>query len=258
MNFGMTLAIAALPSFLASTVELVEALTIVLAVGITRGWRDAVLGTLAALATLAVLTIVIGTALVTIIPLHLFQIVVGTLLLLFGLRWLRKAILRFAGIIALHDEELIYQREVAALRAQGLQKEGVDWFGFAVTFKAVLLEGLEVVFIVITLGTGASEANAMPAAILGAVAAAVLVLIAGAVLRQPLANIPENWLKFCVGLLLTSFGVFWSTEGFGVEWPLGEISLFVIVATLAVVSWLAARMLRTLLPEGAHVAARNV
>ena len=258
MNLGLTLAIAALPSFLASTVELVEALTIVLAVGITRGWRDAIFGTLAALATLAVLTAVIGTALVTIIPLHLFQIVVGTLLLLFGLRWLRKAILRFAGIIALHDEELIYQREVAELRAQGLKKEGVDWFGFAVTFKAVLLEGLEVVFIVITLGTGTMDVNAMPAAIVGALAAAVLVLATGAVLRQPLSNIPENWLKFSVGALLSSFGVFWSTEGFGVEWPLGEISLFVIVATFLVVSWLAVRMLNAMLPEGARIAGRKV
>jgi uncharacterized membrane protein len=256
MSIGLALAIAAVPAFLASTVELVEALTIVLAVGITRGWRDAVLGTIAALIALAVLTVIIGAALVTIIPIHLFQVVVGTLLLLFGLRWLRKAILRFAGVIALHDEELIYQRELAELRAQGLTKQGVDWFGFTVVFKAVLLEGLEVVFIVITLGSQGPDA--LRAAIAGSLAATVLVLAAGVILRQPLTKVPENWLKFGVGALLCSFGVFWSAEGFGVEWPLGEATLFVIVATFLVVSWLAARMLNVMLPEGAQVAARNV
>ncbi len=258
MNIGLGLVIAAVPAFLASTVELVEALTVVLAVGITRGWRDTFFGMVAALVTLAVLTAVIGTALVTIIPLHLFQIVVGTLLLLFGLRWLRKAILRFAGIIALHDEELIYQREVAELRAQGLKKEGVDWFGFTVTFKAVLLEGLEVVFIIITLGNQANEPNAMPAAIFGALAATVMVLLAGAILRHPLTQVPENWLKFSVGSLLCSFGVFWSAEGFGVVWPLESATLIIIVATFLVVSWLAVRMLNVMLPQGAHVAERNV
>src|SRR6266852_6165424 len=213
----MSLAIAATPAFIASAVEFVEATTIVLAVGITRGWRAPRAGTALAVLTLAVIVGALGVALVTIVPEHLLLGIVGTLLLLFGLRWLRKAILRFAGIVALHDEELIYQREVAVLRAQGVAKTGIDWVGLTVTCKAVLLEGLEVVFVILTLG--AHSTAAFHAALWGALAAGVLVLSAGLLLRQPLTHVPENWLKFSVGALLCSFGVFWGAEGFGETWP---------------------------------------
>jgi uncharacterized membrane protein len=256
MNAVFALALAAMPAFLASLVEMVEALTIVLAVGITRGWRAALLGTAAALVALVALTLILGTALTTLIPLHLFQAAVGTLLLLFGLRWLRKALLRFAGIVALHDEDLIYQREVAALRAQGLTQTGMDWVGFTVTWKSVLLEGLEVVFVILTLG--GHSAAAFHAALWGALAAGVLVLLAGLLLHQPLTHVPENWLKFSVGALLCSFGVFWGAEGLGAVWPWDALALLGILAVFLLVSWGSVRMLRSMLPQGAHIAARNV
>jgi len=256
MNALFAFAMAAMPALLASLVEMVEAMTIVLAVGMTRGWRDALLGTAAGLVALAAIAVVLGTALTTLIPLHLFQVVVGTLLLLFGLRWLRKAILRFAGIVALHDEELIYQREVAVLRAQGLAKTGIDWVGLTVTCKAVLLEGLEVVFVILTLG--AHSTAAFHAALWGALAAGVLVLSAGLLLRQPLTHVPENWLKFSVGALLCSFGVFWGAEGFGETWPWEATTLVAILAVFMLVSWGSVRMLQRMLPHGAHIAARNV
>jgi len=256
MNDVFTLAMAAMPAFLASLVEMVEALTIVLAVGMTRGWRDALLGTAAALVALVAITVVLGTALTTMIPLHLFQVVVGALLLLFGLRWLRKALLRFAGIIALHDEDLIYQREVAALRAQGVAKTGIDWVSVTVTCKSVLLEGLEVVFVILTLG--AHDAAAFHAALWGALAAGVLVLLVGLMLHQPLTHVPENWLKFSVGALLCSFGVFWGAEGLGEVWPWDAMTLLGILAVFLLVSWCSVRMLRAMLPQGAHIAARNV
>ena len=256
MNAVFTLAMAAMPAFLASLVEMVEALTIVLAVGMTRGWRDALLGTAAALVALVAITVVLGTALTTMIPLHLFQVVVGVLLLLFGLRWLRKALLRFAGVIALHDEDLIYQREVAAMRAQGVAKTGVDWVGVTVTCKSVLLEGLEVVFVVLTLG--AHDAAAFHAALGGALAASLLVLFVGLVLHQPLTRVPENWLKWSVGALLCSFGVFWGAEGFGETWPWEATTLVAILAVFLVVSWGSVRMVRRMLPQGAHIAVRNI
>jgi Ca2+/H+ antiporter, TMEM165/GDT1 family len=256
MSDVFTLAMAAMPAFLASLVEMVEALTVVLAVGITRGWRDALLGTAAALLILGAMTMVIGTAFTTLIPLHLFQVIVGGLLLLFGLRWLRKALLRFAGIMALHDEDLIYQREVAALRAQGVTQTGVDWAGVTVTCKAVLLEGLEVVFVVLTLG--AQDAAAFHAALWGALAAGLLVLLVGLVLHQPLTRVPENWLKYSVGALLCSFGVFWGAEGLGAVWPWDALTLVGILAVFLVVSWGSVRMLQRMLPQGAHIAARNI
>src|SRR5438128_6517257 len=208
-----TLAIAALPAFVASIVEWVEAFTIVLAVGNTRGWRSPVWGTLGGLASLAVIVGVFGTPLIIYQEAvkQSFHIVVGILLLLFGMRWLRKAILRFAGIVALHDEELIYQREVAELRAQGRQPTRWDNIGFWFSYKAVLLEGLEVAFIVIALGAqGGAE---LQAAILGSVAAFVVTMFAGAVLHKPLAFVPENFMKFVVGAMLTTFGIFWGAEG---------------------------------------------
>jgi uncharacterized membrane protein len=258
MNPLTALAIAALPAFVASVVEFVEAFTIVLAVGNTRGWRSPVWGTLAALATLGVIVGVFGTPLIvyrTEISQY-FHLLVGVLLLLFGMRWLRKAILRFAGIVAQHDEELIYQREVAELRAQGVASTRWDNVGFWFSYKAVLLEGLEVAFIVITLGSQGGQA--LIAAILGAVAAFIVVMMLGAVLRQPLALVPENAMKFVVGAMLTTFGVFWGAEGFLVEWPWGEATLLVVLGVVLATSLLAVLLLKAMLPNGARVEARRV
>ncbi|HEV8535470.1 MAG TPA: hypothetical protein VGR87_07085 [Candidatus Limnocylindria bacterium] len=252
----LTLAIAAAPSFIASAVEFVEATTIVLAVGVTRGWRAPLVGTLAATATLAVIVATLGVALVTIVPEHLLKGVVGALLLLFGLRWLRKAVLRFGGIVALHDEELVYQRELAELRAQSLTKSEFDWVGMLVAYKAVLLEGTEVAFIVIAFG--AAGGAALTSAVIGALAAGVIVIALGALLRAPLTMVPENWMKFVVGAMLSSFGVFWFAEALGSEWPGDALSIPLILAAFLAASWLAVRMLRAILPEGAQVQARNV
>ena len=252
----LTLAIAATPSFVASAVEFVEATTIVLAVGVTRGWRAPLLGSAAATATLAVIIGTLGVAIVTVVPEHLLKGVVGTLLLLFGLRWLRKAILRFAGIVAIHDEELIYLRQLAELREQGLRKNEFDWVGFLVAFKAVLLEGTEVAFIVIAFG--AAGGAALGSAVAGAIVAGILVIALGVALQKPLTMVPENWLKFGVGAMLCSFGVFWFAESLGMEWPGDALSIPLIVATFLAASWLAVRMLKTLLPDGAQIEARNV
>src|SRR5690348_12382467 len=252
----VTLAIAATPSFIASTVEFVEATTIVLAVGVTRGWRAPLFGASLAALTLAAIVGTLGVALVNYIPEKVLLGVVGTLLLLFGLRWLRKALLRFAGIVALHDEEEIYRREVAELRAQGRRRADFDWIGLVVSYKAVLLEGVEVAFIVISFG--AKGASAMSAAIWGAAAAGVLVIAVATALRSPLTAVPENLLKFVVGAMLTTFGMFWFGEGVGVEWPGDAATVPVILALVLAASWVSIRMLRTLLPEGARVAARNV
>ncbi|HTD63292.1 MAG TPA: hypothetical protein VK732_01000 [Verrucomicrobiae bacterium] len=252
----LTLAIAATPSFIASAVEFVEATTIVLAVGVTRGWRAPLLGTAAATVTLAVIIGTLGVAIVTVVPEHLLKGVVGTLLLLFGLRWLRKAILRFAGIVAIHDEELIYLRELAELREQGLRKNEFDWVGFLVAYKAVLLEGTEVAFIVIAFG--AAGGAALSSAVAGAIVAGILVIALGVALQKPLTMVPENWLKFGVGAMLCSFGVFWFAESLGMQWPGDALSIPLIVVTFLAASWLAVRMLKTLLPEGAQIEARNV
>ena len=212
--------------FLASAVEFVEAFTIVLAMGVSRGWRSALAGTAVALLTLGVLTLALGVALHEYINASLLQFIVGTLLLVFGLQWLRKAILRSAGLKSLHDEEQIFAKEMAAARAaKSQQRLGIDGFGFVVSFKGVLLEGLEVVFIVITFGLGAAHRGipeAMWNASLGAMAAAVLVIVAGIIVRRPLAMVPENTMKYVVGLLLSSFGVFWVVEGIGFFAPTGE------------------------------------
>jgi len=251
-----TLAIAATPSFIASAVEFVEATTIVLAVGVTRGWRAPLAGAALAVATLGAIVASLGVALVTLVPRHLLLGLVGALLLLFGLRWLRKAVLRFAGIVALHDEDEIYRREVAELRAQGLTRTEWDWVGMVVSYKAVLLEGVEVAFIVIAFG--AKGVAAMNAAIVGALAAGVLVIALAAVLRHPLTAVPENWMKFGVGALLSSFGVFWSAEGAGTEWPGDAASIPLILGAFLIASWLAVRMLALIVPRGARLEARNV
>src|SRR5438093_5021636 len=252
----VTLAIHATPAFVASAVEFVEATTIVLAVGVTRGWRAPLFGTLVATAVLAVIIGTLGVAIVTIVPEHLLKGVVGALLLLFGLRWLRKAILRFAGIVAVHDEELIYLRELAELRAQGLRRHEFDWVGFLVAFKAVLLEGTEVAFIVIAFG--AAGGVALTSAVVGAIVAGILVIGLGVALQKPLTMVPENSLKFGVGAMLCSFGVFWFAEALGMTWPGDALSIPLIVVAFVGVSWLAVRILKTVLPEGAQIEARNV
>ncbi len=255
MDVG-TLAVAALPAFIASAVEFVEATTIILAVGVTRGWRAPLYGTIAAALTLAVIIALLGVTIVTVVPEHALKAFVGVLLLLFGLRWLRKAVLRFAGIVALHDEERIYLKEVAELKAQGLKRTGFDRIGAIVAYKAVLLEGTEVAFIVIAFGAGGQ--NALTAAVAGAIAAGILVIALGAVLRHPLTMIPENWMKFGVGALLSAFGVFWFSEGLGTAWPGDALSILPILGVFLAASWLSVRMLRMILPQGAEVAARNV
>src|SRR3981081_576779 len=232
----LTLVIAAVPAFVASVVEWVEAFTIVLAVGNTRGWRSPLWGILAAMGTLAVIVGVFGTPLIIYHEQvsQSFHIVVGILLLLFGMRWLRKSILRFSGIVAIHDEELIYQREVAELRAQGLRPSKFDNIGFWFSYKAVLLEGLEVAFIVIALG--AQGGPALQAAVLGAAVALVVVLGLGAVVHRPLTIVPENFMKFVVGAMLTTFGIFWGAEGMEVVWPLDAGTLLIILAGVCATS----------------------
>ena len=203
-------------AFLASLVEAVEALTIVLAVTTVRGWRPAGLGALAGLAVLALIVVVLG-PLLGYVPLRLLQFVIGVLLLLFGMRWLRKAILRAAGVIPLHDEAMTFVAETAELREQARRNEArLDWIAALTTFKAVLLEGLEVVFIVIALGAGRGM---LVAASAGAIAACLAVALVGLIVHRPLARVPENKLKFAVGIMLSAFGVFWTGEGLGVAWP---------------------------------------
>ena len=218
MCMAMTSFAAASPplvaAFLGSLVEVVEAFTIVLAASTVRGWRPAVLGTLAGLATLGAIVAALGPLLEQ-LPLRPLQFAVGVLLLLFGLRWLRKAILRAAGAIALHDEALAFRHETSELAA------GTAVLAGMAAFKAVLLEGLEVVFIVLAVGAG--HGLLLPASA-GALAACVLVLAAGVLLRRPLARVPENTLKFAVGVILSAFGVFWTGEGLAIGWPGGDLA----------------------------------
>jgi uncharacterized membrane protein len=215
--------------FAACAVEAVEALTIVLAVGATRSWRSALTGVGAALVVLAVLTAALGPA-VTALPLNVLRVVVGGLLLVFGLQWLRKAILRAAGLKALHDEAAAFESEQTAAQGAGGVSVGLDAYSFTVAFKGVLLEGLEVVFIVLTFG--ANQHN-VPLAAAAAAVAVIGVALAGVIAHAPLSRVPENTLKFGVGVMLTSFGIFWGAEGAGAHWPGGDAALLVIIpATL--------------------------
>jgi len=215
-----------LAAFLASLVEFVEALTVVLAVGTVRGWRPALAGSGLGIVTLAIATAAIGPAL-TRIPLPTAQLVVGTLLLLFGLRWLRKAILRAAGALPLHDEAAVYADETEALRQQGKDPPAAwDKVALAAAFKIVMLEGIEVVFIVIAIG--AAGDLMLPAGI-GAAAALALVVGLGVALHRPLARIPENTLKFAVGVLLAAFGTFWAGEGIGIAWPGADWAILALI-----------------------------
>lgn len=203
-------------AFLASTVEIVEAFTIVFAAATVRGWRPALIGCGWGLAVLAIIVVLFAPVL-SMIPLQALQFAIGVLLLLFGLRWLRKAILRAAGVIPLHNETQAFDREANELRASAARGEArLDWFVGIAAFKAVVLEGLEVVFIVLAVGAG--NGLILPAS-LGAAAATVLVLVVGMLVRAPLSRVPENTLKFCVGVMLSAFGMFWTGESLGVDWP---------------------------------------
>jgi len=224
-------------AFLGSAVESTEALTIVLAVGLTRGWRAPLLGTVAALVALAVLVILFGQLIVTRVPDSALKLVVGTLLLLFGIRWLHRAVLRSAGVAAKHDEERAYQQTVAQLQGEA---EKTDWVGFILALKGVFLEGLEVVFIVIGVG---GTGHGLPVAVAGGLAAAVVVAATGVVIRKPLARVPENTLKYGVGVILTSLGTFWAAEGMGASWP-GD---FVSIGGLVIIYFLASRLAITLI-----------
>lgn len=220
---------------------MVEALTIVLAAGIARGWRSSLAGAGVAAVTLAVIVAALGPAL-TVIPIGALRLLVGGLLLVFGLQWLRKAILRSSGFKALHDEDAIFAQELEEARrvARG-DRAGLDWYGFTLSFKGVLLEGLEVAFIVLTFG---STQRNIPLAALGAAAALVLVAVVGLAVREPLARVPENTMKFAVGIMLTTFGIFWSAEGAGAHWPGSDAALLAILAFVCGTSALFVRLLR--------------
>jgi uncharacterized membrane protein len=224
-------ALLVLSVFLACAVEAVEALTIVLAVGTTRGWRSTWYGVAAAGVTLAAFVAVLGPAL-TAIPISALRLLVGALLLIFGLQWLRKAILRASGFKDLHDEDALYAQEVADAATAARSARGVvdDWYSFTVAFKGVLLEGLEVAFIVVTFG---ANQNNIPLAVVGAVLAVIVVTAAGVAVHRPLARVPENTMKFVVGVMLTSFGTFWGAEGAGVSWPGGDAALLGVIAFVA-------------------------
>lgn len=238
-------------TFLASAVEAVEAVTIVLATGVTRGWRSTWIGVITAAIALSAIVAVLGPTLQTVIPLDALRVVIGTLLLIFGLQWLRKAIMRYTGMKELHDEAKIYQREVAQLSAvpggAAATSSAMDWTAFTVAFKGVLLEGLEVVFIVITFGLNARD---ITAPVLGAVAAAVIVVAVAVVIHEPLSRVPENTLKFVVGIMLTAFGTFWAGEGVGLEWPGNDVAILALLVFYALSAGAMILLLRQRTPAG--------
>src|SRR5277367_2259288 len=230
----------ALSVFLACTVEAVEALTIVLAVGSTRSWSSAMSGVGAAMLALAVIVAALGPA-ITSLPIDVLRVLIGGLLLIFGLQWLRKAIRRSAGLKAKHDELQIYEVQAAAARAAGAKHDGFDGYAFTIAFKGVLLEGLEVAFIVLTFG---ANQHRVPLAAAAAGAAVLVVVAAGFAASAPLARVPENTLKFGVGVMLSSFGSFWGAEGAGAHWPGGDAALLAIIPGLALVSIAMSRAVR--------------
>jgi len=235
-------------AFAASLVEVVEAFTIVLAVATTRGWRVAWVGTLTALVTLAAGIAIAGPALEQ-IPIHGLQLGVGVLLLLFGLGWLRKASLRAGGVIAMRDEAALYAKATSDMAQSSTEpSRGQQWLGGVAVFKAVLLEGLEVAFIVIAVGAGR---GLLGAAALGALAACAVVLAIGVAVHRPLARVPENTLKFGVGVMLSAFGVFWTGEGLGIRWPGGDLALLALAMLFLSSGWAAALTLRAVQRRGA-------
>jgi len=235
----ITLAVAV---FLACAVEAVEATTIVLAAATARDGRSAAAGTIAALAVLAVIVLVAGPS-IQLLPIGVLRLIVGALLLVFGLQWLRKAIARASGAKPLHDEEAIYRRVVTS--SAGVERRArfgvTDGYAFVLSFKGVLLEGLEVVFIVVTFG---SSTHQLGVAALAAGAAVLLVAALGFAVRGPLSRIPENSLKFVVGVLLTTFGIFWAAEGAGAQWPGSDLALLVVFVFVAVLSAISVIVLR--------------
>ncbi|MSQ23774.1 MAG: hypothetical protein EXR58_04360 [Chloroflexi bacterium] len=232
---------------MACIVEMVEALTIILAVGITRGYRSALIGGATGAVALGAIIVVFGQTLTERVDLDVLRVLIGTLLLIFGLQWLRKAILRAAGWKSLHDEEGIYRDNVKQLSAESPASAGLmDWLGFTVSFKGVFLEGLEVAFIVLTFGTsiqavqlGTISFTGVEGASLAALAALVLVAIVGGAVHKPLALVPENQLKFVVGIMLTAFGTFWAGEGIGVEWPGLDLAILALLVIYSVAAWVA-------------------
>jgi Ca2+/H+ antiporter, TMEM165/GDT1 family len=256
--------------FLASVVESVEALTIIVAAGVSRGWRSALEGAAAAFGLLVVLVGLLGPALVYLVPIDVLRTVVGALLLVFGLQWLRKAILRTVGLKAKHDEDAIFREQVEALTVQenGTVRGGgpspvdgagaasrpkQDATGFAVAFKGTFLEGLEIAIIVLGLGAGNHQ---LPLAVAAAGAAILVVAVIGAIVARQLAGVPENAMKTVVGLMLVSFGTFWAGEGLGVHWPGSDLAIPVLVGVYAVITWLLVQALRPAVaraqPEQAH------
>lgn len=225
-----------IPSFLASIVECVEALTIVLVVGVTINWKSSLWGAFSAFLVLTGLIALFGTAVVVFVPLSILRLIIGSILLLFGLQWLLKAVLRYSGLKAVHDEEAIFKREQKVVADHGTKvTNSINGFGFATSFKAVLLEGLEVAFIVVSFGTSiagseAEKAGGFLAASLGALLAAIVVTLAGFIAKKPLTKIPENTLKYAVGIMIASFGTFWAGEGLGVTWLFGDLSILILAA----------------------------
>jgi uncharacterized membrane protein len=238
----------ALSVFVACTVEAVEALTIVLAVGTTRSWRSTMFGLGAALALLGVVTVALGPALTT-LPIGVLRVVVGGLLLTFGLQWLRKAVLRASGLKALHDEAETFSEELASARDAGAVGHGLDPYSFTVSFKGVFLEGLEVVFIVLTFGANQHRVALAAAA---AAVAVLLVAVVGVAVHAPLSRVPENAMKFGVGVMLTSFGIFWGAEGAGAHWPGGDAALLAIVPAVLLLALAQVRALRAQRPTAAE------
>lgn len=234
--------------FLASAVEMVEALTIVLAVGVTRGWRSSLEGVFMALFALAVLVVAFGPALVRYVPLNLLRSIVGGVLLIFGLQWMRKAVLRASGLKDKRDEDMVYEKTVAQLSV-GSKSKNRDMQGFTVAFKGVFIEGLEVIIVVLTLG---SSAHDLGLAIVAALIAVALVATAGAIVSRQLSGVPENAMKLMVGLMLVSFGTFWGGEGLGLSWPGSDLMIPALVALYGIVTFLLIRRLTRL------AVARNV
>jgi len=230
----VTAAILVVSVFLASLVESVEALTIILAAGVSRGWRSALQGAAAGFVVLALIVAALGPAL-TVIPLSVLRVVVGALLLVFGLQWIRKAVLRASGYKGLHDETALFAEHRSTAEAAAAGGRGVvrDWYGFTLAFKGVLLEGLEVAFIVLTFGANAHRTGL---AVVGAVAAVAVVTAAGFAVRAPLARVPENTMKLVVGVMLTTFGIFWGAEGAGAHWPGSDLALLPLVVFVTVVT----------------------
>jgi uncharacterized membrane protein len=234
-------------AFLGSAVESIEALTIVLAVGLTRGWRDPLYGVAAALAVLAALVLAFGQLITSRVPETTLKLAIGSLVLLFGLRWLHKAVLRSAGVLRMHDEAEEYEETVRELTRAGSRRR--DWVAFTIAFKGVLLEGAEVAFIVFAVG---ASSHTLPLAAAGGISAMAVIAALGTVVRHPLANVPENTLKHAVGVILASLGTFWAGEGMGLAWPLDLGSIL----ALAALFWLASR-LAIRLAAGGRVAIRG-